>query len=61
MTFLVASMTYCFLKFAVLRIVSPAIATIALFNLELATGQWFSPVSTTSKTDHNDIAETFVK
>jgi hypothetical protein len=31
MTFLVASMTYCFLKFAVLRIVSLAIATIELF------------------------------
>jgi hypothetical protein len=30
-------------------------------NLELATGQWFSPVSTTSKTDHHDIAETFIK
>jgi hypothetical protein len=31
MTFLVASMTYCFLKFAVLSIVCLAIATIALF------------------------------
>jgi hypothetical protein len=30
-TFLVASMTYCFLKFAVLSIVCLAIATIALF------------------------------
>jgi hypothetical protein len=31
MTFLVASMTYCFLKLAVMRIVSLAIATIVLF------------------------------
>jgi len=26
-------------------------------NLELATSRWFSPVSSTSKTDHYDIAE----
>jgi hypothetical protein len=46
MTFLVASMTYCFLKFAVLRIVSPnrKRLTKTKFPLKTYTGEDLKPI-----------------